>query len=108
MLPAAKDAAAILASEGIDATVYDPRVVLPLDPAMIDDIAGHDCVVSIEDGLRMGGAGAEVSALGERGASCRVRVLGVPTEYVRTTIPTSFMPDSGSTARASPPACALL
>ena len=31
----------------------------------------------------MGGAGAEVrDALGERGASCRVRVLGVPTEYI--------------------------
>ena len=83
MLPAAEEAAAILATEGIDATVYDPRVVLPLDPAMIDDIADHDCVVSIEDGLRMGGAGAEVrDALGERGASCRVRVLGVPTEYI--------------------------
>ncbi|HBU04596.1 MAG TPA: 1-deoxy-D-xylulose-5-phosphate synthase, partial [Acidimicrobiaceae bacterium] len=83
MLPAAKEAAAILATEGIDATVYDPRVVLPLDPAMIDDIAGHNCVVSVEDGLRMGGAGAEVrDALGERGAACRVRVLGVPTEYI--------------------------
>lgn len=50
---------------------------------MIDDVAQHDCVVSIEDGLRIGGAGAEVrDALGERGASCRVRVLGIPTEFI--------------------------
>ena len=33
--------------------------------------------------LRIGGAGAGVrDALGERDAHCRVRVLGVPTEYV--------------------------
>jgi len=39
--------------------------------------------VSIEDGLRVGGAGAGVrDALGERDADCRIRVLGVPVEYV--------------------------
>jgi 1-deoxy-D-xylulose-5-phosphate synthase len=83
MLGAVLGAADLLASEGIDATVYDPRVVTPLDPEMIDDIADHDLVVTVEDGLRIGGAGAGVrDALGERGADCRVRVLGVPTEYV--------------------------
>jgi len=64
-------------------TIYDPRVVQPLDPSMVDDLATHDVVVSIEDGLRVGGAGAGVrDALGERDADCRVRVLGVPVEYV--------------------------
>ena len=83
MLPAATKAAEILAAEGIEVTLYDPRVVLPLDADMIDDAATHDCVVTIEDGLRIGGAGAEVrDALGERGASCRVRVLGIPTEFI--------------------------
>ncbi|GJM38400.1 MAG: 1-deoxy-D-xylulose-5-phosphate synthase [Acidimicrobiales bacterium] len=83
MLPAVQAAAALLAEDGIDATVYDPRLVAPLDPAMIDDAAGHRVVVTVEDGLRVGGAGAGVrDALGERDADCRVRVLGVPTEYV--------------------------
>jgi 1-deoxy-D-xylulose-5-phosphate synthase len=83
MLSATLGAADLLAADGIEATVYDPRVVMPLDPAMIDDIADHQVVVSIEDGLRIGGAGAAVrDALGNRDAACRVRVLGVPTEYV--------------------------
>ncbi|MEM8709203.1 MAG: 1-deoxy-D-xylulose-5-phosphate synthase, partial [Actinomycetota bacterium] len=50
MLPAATEAAELLAAEGVEVTLYDPRVVLPLDPAMIDDIADHDCVVTVEDG----------------------------------------------------------
>ncbi len=83
MLPATMAAADLLASQGVDATVYDPRVVVPLDPAMIDDIAEHDIVVTVEDGLRIGGAGAAVrDALGDRDANCRVRVLGVPVEYI--------------------------
>lgn len=83
MLGATNAAADLLAAEGIDATVYDPRVVMPLDPAMIDDLAAHDMVITVEDGLRVGGAGAGVrEALSDRDADCRVRVLGVPTEYV--------------------------
>ncbi len=83
MLPAANAAAELLEAEGIECTVFDPRVVMPLDPTMLDDLVDHEYVVSIEDGLRIGGAGAAVrDALGERGAECRVRVLGVPTEYI--------------------------
>jgi 1-deoxy-D-xylulose-5-phosphate synthase len=83
MLPAAIAAADLLAADGIAATVYDPRVVSPLDPDMIDDIATHATVVTVEDGLRIGGAGAGVrDALGNRDADCRMRVLGVPTEYI--------------------------
>ncbi len=83
MLGYCRDAAERLAAEGIEATVWDPRVVTPLDPAMLDDAARHGVVVSVEDGLRIGGAGAAVrDALGERDADCRLRVLGVPVEYV--------------------------
>ncbi len=83
MLGYCHDAAEILAADGIDATIWDPRVVVPLDPVMLTDAARHDAVVTIEDGLRAGGAGAGVrDALGEHDADCRIRVLGVPVEYV--------------------------
>ena len=50
---------------------------------MINDLARHDVVVTVEDGLRIGGAGALVrAALDEDGASCKVKVLGIPTEFV--------------------------
>ena len=83
MLAAAAEAADILAAEGISATVWDPRVVRPLDAKMITDAAHHPLIVTVEDGLREGGIGMsirdEIEALG---SSARVRVLGVPTAHI--------------------------
>ena len=52
------NAADELAAEGIDATVWDVRVVSPPDAAMLADAARHRLVVTAEDGVRHGGAGA--------------------------------------------------
>ncbi len=83
MLAACEGAAEILADEGINATVWDPRVVTPLAPEMLENAAAHQLVISVEDGLRIGGAGAAVrDALSEHDANCRLRVLGVPTAYI--------------------------
>ena len=94
------DAAAILADEGIDATVWDPRVVKPLDPAMLDDAASFTQVVTVEDGLRDGGIGSSIAAeLDTRaapGASVpRVRVLGTPTEYLHHGSPDTILEELG-------------
>ena len=83
MLAAAREAADLLAADGIDATVWDPRVVKPLDQAMLDDAAKHDLVVTVEDGFREGGAGTGIeTALRDQRAACRVEVLGVPVDYI--------------------------
>ena len=58
MVEAAEDAALLLAVEGIQATIWDVRVVRPLDADMLADASGHRLVVTIEDGMREGGAGA--------------------------------------------------
>ncbi len=83
MLGYCEEAAEILSADGIEATIWDPRVVTPLDQVLLDDAARHSVVVSVEDGLRIGGAGAGVrDGLGEQDAVCRLRVLGVPVEFV--------------------------
>ncbi len=86
MLDAAEAAAATLAADGRSVTLWDARVVKPLDPEMLADAARHPYVITIEDGLRDGGVGMAVAdRLGELtvgGAETRVRVLGVPSAYI--------------------------
>ena len=85
MLAAARAAAERLAADGHEVTVWDPRVVKPLDPEMLADAAGHRLVVTIEDGLRDGGVGAAVADSLSKLAPVdgpQVRVLGVPSVYL--------------------------
>ena len=76
----------MLEKQGVSATVWDVRVVKPLDPAMIADAARHQRVVTVEDGIRVGGAGAfiadAIAALDEGRSSPPVLVLGTPAEYI--------------------------
>ena len=82
MLAAASAAASELAAEGIDATVWDPRCIRPLDEAMLEDAAHHRLVVTVEDGFREGGFGSGVlHALASRSAAPSVSVLGVPVAH---------------------------
>ncbi|MGH9092397.1 MAG: transketolase C-terminal domain-containing protein, partial [Acidimicrobiales bacterium] len=81
-------AAGELAAEGVDATVWDVRVVSPPDPGMLADAARHRVVVTVEDGVRVGGAGTFLAdALGRSVAATGalpppVTVLGVGRHYV--------------------------
>ncbi|MDP8937551.1 MAG: 1-deoxy-D-xylulose-5-phosphate synthase, partial [Actinomycetota bacterium] len=51
MVEAAEEAARLLDRQGVDATLWDVRVVKPLDPAMVADAAAHPLVVTVEDGV---------------------------------------------------------
>ncbi|MDH4145250.1 MAG: 1-deoxy-D-xylulose-5-phosphate synthase [Acidimicrobiia bacterium] len=88
MLAAALEAADALEADGVRATVWDPRVVKPLDPAMIEDLVRHRVLVVAEDGLRDGGVGSAVAALTMEaacaaGAHCpQTSCLGVPATYL--------------------------
>ncbi|MGI9646430.1 MAG: transketolase C-terminal domain-containing protein, partial [Ilumatobacteraceae bacterium] len=85
-----------LAEHGIDATVWDPRVVKPLDDDMLDDAAAHELVITVEDGLRQGGAGTGIRvALDDRRATCQVRVLGVPAAYLPHAKPDVILAELG-------------
>jgi 1-deoxy-D-xylulose-5-phosphate synthase len=99
MLDAAEAAADLLSAEGASVTVWDARVVKPLDPDMLDDAAHHRYVVTVEDGLRDGGVGAAIAdQLAERTLgrdAPRVRVLGVPTAYIPHGKPDAILADLG-------------
>jgi 1-deoxy-D-xylulose-5-phosphate synthase len=86
MLQAAEDAAEILSADGTEVTVWDVRVVRPLDPQMLADAGRHDLIVTIEDGVRAGGAGSLISDavadLLETRHCPPVLVLGVPVAYI--------------------------
>jgi 1-deoxy-D-xylulose-5-phosphate synthase len=83
MLEACEAAASALAADGVDVTVWDVRVVSPPDPEMLADAARHRLVVTVEDGVRVGGAGSFlVDALTAADAHPSTLILGVPREYV--------------------------
>jgi 1-deoxy-D-xylulose-5-phosphate synthase len=88
LLEACIQAADELATEGVDATVWDVRVVAPPDADMLADAGRHALVITAEDGVRHGGAGAfivdamefDLESQGHRGPV--TRVLGVPRAYI--------------------------
>ena len=81
-------AAAELAGDGTEATVWDVRVVRPLDPELVADAASHRVVVTVEDGTRFGGAGtfmadAIAAHCAAAGPPCpTLMVLGTPVAYI--------------------------
>ena len=82
MFAAASEAADLLADEGVSCSVWDPRVVKPLDPVMISDAVRHRLVVTIEDGLREGGIGQAIRDQISVSAPTPVVVLGIPTVHI--------------------------
>lgn len=95
LVAAAEDAADELAERGVSATVWDVRVVRPLDPVMIADAARHRLVVTVEDGIRVGGAGAymadAIASLDEGRATPPVVVLGTPEEFIPQARPAAIL-----------------
>ena len=88
LLAACEEAAELLEHSGISATVWDPRVVAPADPVMLADAARHQLVVTVEDGIRLGGAGThlidgvELTARSSGALPPSSMTLGVPKAFL--------------------------
>ena len=88
LLGAAEDAALLLEEEGVTASVWDVRVVKPLDVVMLAAAAAHPLVVTVEDGVVRGGVGSTIAAAlrdthgEEPGAQPSLVTLGVPDAYI--------------------------
>jgi 1-deoxy-D-xylulose-5-phosphate synthase len=82
LAPLCLEVAERLAEQGITTTVVDPRWVKPVDEALPGLAARHRLVVSVEDGVRVGGVGAAIAqALRDSGIEVPVRDFGVPAAF---------------------------
>jgi 1-deoxy-D-xylulose-5-phosphate synthase len=83
MATIALDVAALLEEQGIGVTVVDPRWVVPVPWSIIELSDAHRIVVTIEDGVRVGGIGTRIRQdLREAGVDTPVTELGLPDEFL--------------------------
>jgi 1-deoxy-D-xylulose-5-phosphate synthase len=72
-----------LADQGIGATVIDPRWVVPVPESVIELSAQHRLVITIEDGVRVGGIGTRIRQdLRAASVDTAVTELGLPDEFL--------------------------
>jgi len=79
------EAADLLAESGMRVTVADARFAKPIDAGLMAQLAAeHDLLVTVEEGVLMGGFGSAVwETLSEAGAgSPRILRVGMPDRYV--------------------------
>ena len=101
LVGAALDAADLLAETGVEAAVYDVRVVSPPDPEMVSAALGHRVVITVEDGFRHGGAGefiidAALTVGREAGVALPAfRALGVPRAFIAQGKPDALLAELG-------------
>ncbi len=94
---------ALAAGEALNATVVNMRFVKPLDDTLVAQMAKtHDLVVTIEENVIMGGAGAAVSeSLAKQsllGNTAQLIHLGLPDHFVEHGDPSLQLAECGLTA----------
>lgn len=95
----ALDAAAILAGRGVTSTVIDPRWVVPVSDSVVEFAREHRLLISIEDGIRVGGIGTRIrQALRDAGVDTAVSELGMPDEFLGHASRSELLSEAGLTA----------
>jgi 1-deoxy-D-xylulose-5-phosphate synthase len=88
---------ALKAAEALDATVLNMRWVKPLDvELLLETVATHACVVTLEEGAVMGGAGSAVmEALQAADVQRPVLQLGLPDRFIEHGDPAKLLASIG-------------
>src|SRR6187402_2566387 len=87
-----------LAAQGIGATVVDPRWVVPVPSSIIAMARDYRLVVTIEDGVRVGGIGTRIRQdLRAAGVDTAVDELGLPDEFLDHASREEILADAGLT-----------
>lgn len=97
---AALQAARELEADGLPVTVVNARFVKPLDAEMLAEVAAKGCpIVTVEEHAIHGGFGSAVVehlvASGHGDAAGRVRMLGLPDEFIRQGTPAEMKAHHG-------------
>ncbi|GHD39688.1 1-deoxy-D-xylulose-5-phosphate synthase [Mycetocola manganoxydans] len=92
------DVAGRLAAAGVGCTVVDPRWVVPVANSIVELADAHRLVITIEDGLRVGGIGTRIRQdLRAAGVDTGVDELGLPDEFLQHATREQILEDAGLT-----------
>ncbi|RRJ88837.1 1-deoxy-D-xylulose-5-phosphate synthase [Gulosibacter macacae] len=98
MAKMAMEVAALVEQQGIGVTVIDPRWVVPVPVSVIELARHHRLVVSIEDGIVVGGIGTRIRQdLRAAGVEATVTELGLPDEFIDHATRSQILEDAGLT-----------
>lgn len=101
MATTALQVADLLAAQGIGATVIDPRWVVPVPKSVVSMSAEHRLVVTIEDGIKVGGIGTRVRQdLRDAQVDTALTEIGLPDEFIDHATRNEILEDAGLTAQA--------
>ncbi|MFE1860517.1 1-deoxy-D-xylulose-5-phosphate synthase [Streptomyces anandii] len=80
---ACMEAAVLLADQGVEATVVDPRWVAPVPDALVALASTYPLTVTVEDNIGRGGFGERLGrSVAETDARTRVACLALPTDFL--------------------------
>lgn len=101
MAPIALQVASLLAAQGIGATVIDPRWVVPVPKSVVEMSSQHRLVVTIEDGVKVGGIGTRVRQdLRAAQVDTALNEVGLPDEFLEHASRNEILERVGLTAQA--------
>jgi 1-deoxy-D-xylulose-5-phosphate synthase len=83
MAKIALQVSSLLSAQGIGSTVIDPRWVVPVANSVVEMAAKHRLVVTIEDGIRVGGIGTRIrQAMRAAQVDTALNEIGLPDEFL--------------------------
>jgi 1-deoxy-D-xylulose-5-phosphate synthase len=101
MAPVALKVADLLAAQGIGATVIDPRWVVPVRESVLVLASKHRLVVTLEDGVRVGGIGTRIRQdLRAAQIDTALNELGLPDEFLEHASRSEILERVGLTAQS--------
>jgi 1-deoxy-D-xylulose-5-phosphate synthase len=94
-------APSVAAGNELNASVANMRFIKPLDTELVRQLAEqHDCLVTVEEGAVMGGAGAAVAeALAAMGIVKPILMLGLPDKFIDHGDPAALLAGVGLDAK---------